>query len=53
MLGHEILVFVPTTLCERWARGFDARAGNSTGLPTRELVGRVTVVVSGNPVVFF
>ena len=29
------------------AKGFDARAGTSAGQPTRELVGRETVVVSG------
>ena len=34
-------------------KGFDARAGTSAGQPTRELVGRVTVFVSGNPAVFF
>ena len=44
---------VPAALCECWAQGFDARAGTSAGQPTRELVGRVTVVVTGNPVVFF
>ena len=48
MLGPKILVFVPAALCERWAQGFDARAGTSAGQPTRELVGRGTVVVSGN-----
>ena len=34
-------------------KGFDARAGTSAGQPTRELVDRVTVFVSGNPAVFF
>ena len=34
-------------------KGFDARAGTSVGQPTRELVNRVTVFVSGNPAVFF
>ena len=53
MLGPEILVFVPAALCERLAQRFDARAGTSAGQPTQELVGRVTVVVSGNPAVFF
>ena len=43
MLGPEILVDVPAALCERWAQGFDARAGTSAGQPTRELVGRETV----------
>ena len=46
-------MFVPAALCEPWAQGYDARAGNSAGQPNRELVGRATVVVSGNPVVFF
>ena len=49
MLRSEILVFVPAALCERWAQGFDVRVGTCAGQPTRELVGRVTVVVSGNP----
>ena len=44
MLGPEILVDVPAALCERWAQGFDSRAGTSAGQPYRELVGRVTVV---------
>ena len=43
MLGPEILVDVPAALCERWAQGFDVRAGTSAGQPTRELVDRVTV----------
>ena len=53
MLGPEILVDVPAASCERWAQGFDTRAGTSAGQPTRELAGRVTVFVSGNPAVFF
>ena len=45
------------TYQRRWVnaepKGFDKRAGTPAGQPTRELVGRVTVFVSGNPAVFF
>ena len=53
MLGPGILVDVPAVLCEHWAQRFDTRGDTSPGQPTRELVGRETVFVSGNPVVFF
>ena len=54
MLGPEILVDVPAALCERWAQGVSTQErAPPAGQPTRELVGRVTVFVSGNPVVFF
>ena len=67
--AHKLLVHVPAALWKCWAprywwtyqrrcvndgpKGFDSRAGTSAGQPTRELVDRVTVVVSGNPAVFF
>ena len=69
MLGPELLMDVPAALWKCWAprywwtyqrrcvnagpKGFDVRAGTFAGQPTRELVGRVTVVESGNPAVFF
>ena len=52
VLGPEILVDVPAALCKRWAQGVRRNSGPA-GQPTRELVGRVTVFVSGNPAVFF
>ena len=53
MLGLEILVGVPAALSERWAQRVRRQSGHLRWQPTRELVGRVTVVVSGNPAVFF
>ena len=54
MLGPEILVDVPAASCERWAQmGSTQERAPPARQPTRELVGRVTVFVSGNPVVFF
>ena len=50
MLGPEILVDVPCV--NAGPKGFDTRGGTSAGQPTRELVGRETVFVSGNPAVF-
>ena len=49
MLGPEIMVDVPAALCERWAQGFETRAGTSAGQRTRELVGRETVVCVREP----
>ena len=50
MLGHEILVFVPTALCERWAQGVRRKSGHlrwatnpRTGGPR---VGRLCQVIS-------
>ena len=53
MLGPETLVGVPAALCERWAQWVRCKSGHLRWQPTRELVGRVTVVVAGNPAVFF